>query len=150
MLKEFREFAMRGNVIDLAVGVIMGAAFGAIVTSLVNDVIMPPVGLLVGGIDFKDFFIALNGQTYRTLAEAKAAGAPLIAYGVFLNAVFNFLIVALCVFMLVKQVNRLKRTEPAAPADPVTKECPFCANSIPIKATRCGFCTSELAKAAQV
>jgi large conductance mechanosensitive channel len=141
VLKEFREFAMRGNVVDLAVGVIIGIAFGGIVTSLVNDIIMPPIGLLAGGIDFKDLFIALNGQTYPSLAEAKRLGAPVIAYGQFLNTVINFLLVAFAVFLLVKQANRFKKPEPAPPA---TKECQFCTTSIPLKAVRCPNCTSDL------
>lgn len=148
MLKEFKEFAMRGNVVDLAVGVIIGVAFGAIVNSLVADVIMPPVGLLAGGLDFKDLFVALNGQSYPNLAAAKAAGAPVIAYGIFVNTVINFLIVAFAVFLLVKQMNRL---QPAAapPAPPPTKECPFCVTAVPVKATRCPACTSELGSAAR-
>ena len=148
MFKEFREFAMRGNVVDLAVGVIIGAAFGGIVTSLVNDIIMPPIGLLLGGIDFKDFFIALNGQSYPTLAAAKAAAAPVIAYGSFLNTVINFLIVAFAIFLLIKQVNRFNRPAPAAAA--TTKDCPFCMTAIPLKATRCPNCTSELGRPAAV
>jgi large conductance mechanosensitive channel len=146
MLKEFKEFAMRGNMLDLAIGIILGAAFGAIVTSLVNDVIMPPIGLLLGKVDFKDLFIALNGQSFANLDAAKKAGAPVIAYGAFLNTIINFLIVSFAVFLLVKQVNRLKK--PAeAPAAPPTKECPFCASTIALKARRCPQCTSELAGA---
>ena len=143
MLKEFKEFAMRGNVIDLAVGVIIGAAFGGVVTSLVNDVIMPPVGKLMGGVDFKDFFVALDGGTYKTLDEVKKAAVPAIAYGNFINTVINFLIVAFAVFLVVKQVNRFKAPAPAA-ATPSTKDCKFCGMSIPVKATRCPHCTSEL------
>lgn len=146
MLKEFREFAMRGNVLDLAVGVIIGAAFGAVVTSLVNDVMMPPIGQIVGGIDFKDFFIPLDGGSYKTLEEVKAAGAPAIAYGSFINTLINFLIVALAVFILVRQVNRLKAPAPA-PAPAATKDCSFCGMSIPIRATRCPHCTSDLRSA---
>lgn len=143
MLSEFKQFVMRGNVLDLAVAVIIGVAFGAIVTSLVNDVIMPPIGLLLGHMDFKDLFITLSSQSFATLAAAKAAGAPVIAYGQFLNTVINFLIVALVVFLVVKQVNRFKKPveQPAAPA---TKECPFCFSVIPAKAVRCSHCTSEL------
>jgi large conductance mechanosensitive channel len=141
MLKEFKEFAMRGNVLDLAIAVIIGAAFGAIVTSLVTDIIMPPIGLLIGGMDFKDYFVALNGQSYASLAVAKTAGAPVIAYGNFLNTVINFMIVAFAIFLVVKQVNRFKK--PAAEA-PSTKECPQCATSIPAKARRCPQCTSDL------
>jgi large conductance mechanosensitive channel len=142
MLKDFKEFAMRGNVIDLAVGVIIGAAFGAIVTSLVNDVIMPPIGLILGKVDFKELFVSLNGTAYATLADAKKGAAPVIAYGQFLNTVLNFLIIAFVVFMVVKQFNRLKK-EPD-PAPPSTKECPFCISSVPIKATRCPQCTSTI------
>jgi large conductance mechanosensitive channel len=146
MLKEFKEFIVRGNVLDLAVAVIMGAAFGAVITSLVGDVIMPPVGLLTGGMDFKDLFVPLNHETYANLAAAKTAGAPVIAYGAFVNTVINFLIVAFAIFLLVKQVNRFKK--PAPPPPPVsTKDCPRCAMSIPIKATRCPQCTSELTAA---
>ena len=140
MLKEFKEFAMRGNVVDLAVGVIIGAAFGAIVTSLVNDIVMPPIGRVMGNVDFKDLFIALDGSTHGSLAEAKMAGAPVIAYGNFLNTVINFLIVSFAIFILVKQVNRLKGPAPAA----TTKECRFCGMSIPLQATKCGHCTSDL------
>ena len=143
MLKEFRDFAVKGNVIDLAVAVIMGAAFGPIVTSLVNDIIMPPVGLLLGGMDFKDYFLVLNDQIFPNLAAAKEAAAPVIAYGNFINIVINFLIVSFAVFMLVKQANRMKKPAPAPPP-PSTKECPYCISQVPLKATRCGHCTSEL------
>jgi large conductance mechanosensitive channel len=143
MLSEFKTFIMRGNVVDLAVGVIIGASFGAIVTSLVNDVVMPPIGRLLGGVDFKDFFISLTGVSYPTLAAAKAAGAPTINYGVFLNTVINFLIVAFTVFLLVQQVNRLFPKPAPAP----TKECAWCAAMIPVKAKRCPHCTSNLAAA---
>jgi large conductance mechanosensitive channel len=146
MLKEFKAFVMRGNVLDLAIAVIIGGAFGAIVTSLINDVLMPPIGLALGHVDFRDLFISLNGQSYPSLAEAKKAAAPVIAYGQFINTVLNFLVVAFVVFMLVKQVNRLKGPAPA-PA-PVSKECPYCASNIPVKAVRCPMCTSELAKSA--
>ena len=142
MLKEFKEFAMRGNVIDLAVGVIIGAAFGAVVTSLVSDVIMPPIGKMMGGMDFKDLFVALDGGTYKTLEEVKKAGVPAIAYGNFINTLINFLIVAFAVFILIKQVNRFKA--PAPVAAPSTKECGFCGMAIPLKAKRCPHCTSEL------
>jgi len=142
MFKEFKTFAMRGNVLDLAVGVIIGAAFGAVVTSLVNDVIMPPIGKLMGNVDFKDFFFALDGGAYKTLEEVKKAGVPAIAYGSFINAVINFLIVAFAVFLLVKQVNRFAAPAPAAA--PATKDCRFCGMSIPVKATRCPHCTSDL------
>ena len=142
MLKEFREFAMRGNVLDMAIGVILGGAFGKIVTSLVSDLIMPPIGLLVGKLDFSSLFVSLNGQPYASLASAKVAGAPTLNYGTFLNTVFDFLIVAFVIFLLVKQVNRLKRAE--APAAATTRECPYCLSTIPLKATRCAHCTSEL------
>ena len=142
MLKEFREFAIKGNAVDLAVGVIIGAAFGAIVTSLVNDMIMPPIGRLLGGVDFTNLFIVLGHGSYPSLKAAKEAGAATINYGVFLNTVINFLIVAFSVFLLVKAVNQLKREAPAAA--PTTKDCPFCATSIPVKATRCPHCTSIL------
>ena len=143
MLKEFKEFVMRGNVLDLAIAVIIGAAFGAIVTSFVNDVLMPPMGLALGKVDFKDLFISLNGQSYPSLAAAKTAGAPVLAYGQFINTVINFLVVAFVIFMIVKQANRFKQPVPA-PAAPLTKECPYCASAIPIKAVRCPTCTSDL------
>jgi large conductance mechanosensitive channel len=146
MLKEFRDFAMRGNMLDLAVGLILGVAFGAIVTSLVNDIIMPPIGLLLGKVDFKELFVSLNGQSYATLADAKKAAAPVLAYGQFMNTVINFIIIAFVVFLLVKQVNRFKKPA-AAPEAPSTKECPFCASSIAVKAKRCPHCTSELSGA---
>jgi large conductance mechanosensitive channel len=145
MLKEFKEFAMRGNVLDMAVGIIIGAAFGRIVSSMVDDILMPPIGRLLGGVDFANFFVSLNGETYSTLAAAKEAGAATINYGVFLNSVINFLIVAFAIFLLVKQVNRMQKPAPApaAPA-PATKECPHCLSTIPAKATRCPQCTSQL------
>jgi large conductance mechanosensitive channel len=142
MLKEFKTFIMRGNVVDLAVGVVIGASFGTIVTSLVNDVIMPPIGLLLGRVDFSHLFVNLGGQSFSSLAAAKAAGAPTLNYGLFINAVINFLIVAFAVFLVVKQVNRLFPKSPAAPS---TKECGHCATSIPLRARRCPHCTSELA-----
>ncbi len=144
MLKDFKQFVMRGNVLDLAVAVIIGAAFGAIVTSVVNDIVMPPIGLLLGHVDFKDLFISLNGQSYPTLAAAKAAAAPVVAYGQFLNTVINFLIIAFVVFMAVRQMARLQKKPAEAPAAPATKECPFCCSSIPIGASRCPDCTSHL------
>ncbi len=144
MLKEFREFIAKGNVLDLAVAVIIGAAFGAIVTSAVNDVIMPPIGMLLGKVDFKELFVALNGQSYATLADAKKAAAPVIAYGSFLNTVINFLIIAFFVFLVIQAVNKMKRPVPVVAATPTTKECPFCASAIPIKAIRCPLCTSDL------
>ena len=142
MWKEFKEFMMRGNVLDMAVGIVIGMAFGKIVTSFVEDVLMPPIGRLIGRVDFSNLFVSLSGQHYDTLAAAKAAGAATINYGVFVNAVLNFLIVAFAIFLLIRQVNRLKR--PAAAPAPVTKECPFCYSSIALKATRCAGCTSEL------
>jgi large conductance mechanosensitive channel len=142
MLKEFREFISRGNVIDLAVGVIIGAAFGRIVTTLVEGVIMPPIGLILGQIDFSSLFLVLNDANPASLADAKAKGIPVIAYGQFINEIVSFLIVALAVFLIIKQVNRLKKPAPAA--TPATKDCPFCASSIPIKAARCPHCTSQL------
>jgi large conductance mechanosensitive channel len=145
MFKEFKEFAMRGNVIDLAIGVIIGAAFGKIVSSLVDDVIMPPVGLLLRGIDFSNLYIALRGQHYATLAEAKQHAVATVNYGLFLNTVINFLIVAFCVFLLVQQVNRwTRKPQPAAP-EPTTKECPQCTMAIPIRAKKCPHCTAQIA-----
>ncbi|MCS6935951.1 MAG: large conductance mechanosensitive channel protein MscL [Candidatus Bipolaricaulota bacterium] len=144
MLKEFKEFAMRGNVLDMAVGIIIGAAFGKIVSSFVNDILMPPIGLLLGRVDFSNLFIDLSGQTYRSLTEAKAAGAPTINYGVFLNTVLDFVIVTFAVFLVIRQVNRLRRQPEPAPAAPTTKECPYCFSVISIRATRCPYCTSEV------
>ena len=148
MLKEFKEFAMRGNVVDMAVGIIIGAAFGTIVKSLVADVIMPPIGLLLGNVDFSNLFIVLKqGATagpFATIAEAQKAGAVTINYGMFANTVISFLIVAFAVFLLIRAINRLQREEEALPEEPTTKECPHCLSTIPIKATRCGHCTSEL------
>jgi large conductance mechanosensitive channel len=142
MLKEFKAFAMRGNVVDLAIGIIIGASFGKIITSLVSDVLMPPIGLILGKVDFSTLFLNLSGKTYSTLAEAKAAGAATINYGLFLNTVIDFVIVAFVIFMLVRQINRWNKPAPA-PA-PATKDCNYCATAIPIKATRCPNCTSEL------
>jgi large conductance mechanosensitive channel len=144
MLKEFKAFIAKGNVLDLAVAVIIGGAFGAIVTSAVNDVIMPPIGMVLGKVDFKEMFCALDGKTYATLADAKKAAAPVIAYGTFLNTVINFLIVAFFIFLVVRAAERMKKPAPAAVAAPTTKDCPFCASPIPIKAVRCPLCTSEL------
>lgn len=143
MLKEFREFAARGSVIDLAVGVIIGAAFGKVVSSLVTDVIMPPIGLLIGGISFSNLFLPLDGGTYATLADAQAAAAPTINYGLFLNTILEFLIVAFAIFLLVRQINRMRPAAPTAPDEP-SRPCPFCVSSIPARASRCAFCTSEL------
>jgi len=144
VLKEFKEFAMRGSVVDLAVGVIIGAAFGKMVSSLVEDVMMPPIGRLLGHVDFSGLFINLREKSYETLAAAKAAGAPTLNYGLFLNAIINFLIVAFCVFLVVQQVNRWTK-KPAPAAAPTTKECPQCAMTIPMAAKRCGHCTAQLA-----
>lgn len=141
MLREFREFAMKGNVLDMAVGIIIGVAFGKIITSLVNDVLMPPIGVLLGKVDFSNLFLNLSGTHYASLADAKAAGAATINYGLFLNTVIDFIIVAFVVFLIVQQFSRIK-TKEAAPPD--TKECPHCVSTIPIKATRCPQCTSEL------
>lgn len=149
MLKEFKEFALRGNVADMAVGIIIGMAFGAIVSSMVSDVLMPPVGLLVGDVDFSDLFVVLRegaetAGPYATLAAAQEAGAVTLNYGKFANAVLSFLIVAMAVFFLVKGMNQLQRREEEAQAAPTNKDCPFCASSIPIKASKCPHCTSEL------
>ena len=142
MFKEFKEFIARGNVIDLAVGIIIGAAFGKIVTSLVNDIIMPPIGLALGRVDFKDLFINLSGTNYDTLERAKAAAAPTINYGLFINTVIEFLIVAFVIFLIVKSINRMRRQPEELP--PTVKACPFCISSIPVQATRCPSCTSQL------
>jgi large conductance mechanosensitive channel len=144
MFKEFKEFAMRGNVLDMAVGIIIGAAFGKIVSSFVADVLMPPIGLLLGKVDFSNLFINLSGQSYPSVDAAKAAGAATLNYGMFLNTVIDFLIVAFAVFLLVKQVNRFTAKTEAPPAAPATKECPRCLSQIPIKATRCAHCTADL------
>jgi large conductance mechanosensitive channel len=145
MWKEFRLFILRGNVMELAVAVVLGAAFGRVVTSLVEDLLMPPIGLALGGVDFKNLFIDLSRHGYATLAEAQAAGAPTLRYGVFLNTVINFLIVAFAIFMVVKQVNRF--FPPVTPATPITRDCPFCLSPVPLSARRCAHCTSELAPA---
>jgi large conductance mechanosensitive channel len=143
LLKEFKKFAMRGNVIDLAIGVIIGGAFGKIVTSFVNDILMPPVGLLLGKVDFSNLYINLSGGKYDSLAAAQEAGAATLNYGLFLNTVIDFVIIAFVIFLLVRQINKLEK--PAeTPKEPTTKECPYCCSSIPIKATRCPACTSEL------
>jgi len=148
MWKEFKEFAMRGNVLDMAVGIIIGAAFGTIVSSLVNDVIMPPIGLLLGNVDFTNLFVVIKEGTvagpFPGLKEAQAAGAVTINYGRFINTIITFLIVAFSVFLLVRGMNRMKRQAAAAPAAPTTKECPYCFSTIAIKATRCPNCTSSL------
>ena len=142
MLKEFKEFALKGNVADMAVGIIIGAAFGKIVSSLVSDVLMPPIGKLAGNLDFSNLFISLNGQAYESLKAAKDAGAPTVNYGLFLNTVIDFIIVAFVIFLIVKQLNRLKKEAPAAA--PNTRECPYCLTQIPLKATRCPACTADV------
>jgi large conductance mechanosensitive channel len=148
MLKEFKEFAMRGNVVDMAVGIIIGAAFGTIITSLVSEVLMPPIGLLLGNVDFSNLFLVLKeGKTagpYATVAAAKGAGAVTLNYGLFANTVVNFLIVAFAIFFLIRAMNSLKKKEEAPAAAPATKDCPHCLSAVPVKATRCGHCTSEL------
>lgn len=148
MLKEFKEFAMRGNMVDMAVGIIIGAAFGTIVKSLVSDVIMPPIGLLLGNVDFANLFVVLKegaaAGPYASLADAKAAGAVSMNYGVFIDTIISFIIVAFVVFLLIRSINELKRTEEARAPEPTTKDCPYCLSTIPIKATRCAYCTSEL------
>jgi large conductance mechanosensitive channel len=142
MLKEFRDFAMRGNVVDMAVGIILGVAFGKIVSSLVADIIMPPIGVLMGGVDFSEYYINLTSTAYESLAAAREAGAATINIGVFVNTVIDFVIVAFAIFMMIKQMNRLKKAPP--PADPTTKDCPRCLMSVPIAATRCGHCTADI------
>jgi large conductance mechanosensitive channel len=149
MLKEFKEFAMRGNVVDMAVGIIIGAAFGTIVKSLVADVIMPPIGLLLGDVDFTNLFSVIKAGAdsagpYATLAEAQEAGAVTINWGVFINTIISFIIVAFAVFLVIRNINKLKKEEEAPPAEPTEKECPHCFSTIPIKATKCGFCTSDI------
>jgi large conductance mechanosensitive channel len=148
MVKDFKEFVMRGNVVDMAVGIIIGAAFGTIVQSLVKDVIMPPIGLLLGNVDFSNLFTVIKQGSaagpYATLAEAQELGAVTVNWGLFLLTIVSFLIIAFVVFLLIRQLNRLKREEEAPPPEPTSKECPYCFLEIPIKATRCGFCTSQL------
>jgi len=141
LLKEFRDFAVKGNAVDMAVGIIIGAAFGKVVTSLVNDLIMPPIGKLLGGANFSNYFINLSNGSFVSLEQAKQAGAATINYGLFLNNILDFLIVAFCIFVVVKQMNRLKRTPPA---EPTTKSCPQCLSTIPLKAVRCAYCTSPV------
>ncbi len=147
-MQEFKKFIMRGNVVDMAVGIVIGAAFGAIIKSLVADIIMPPIGLLLGGVDFANLYALLKAGDpagpYASLADAQAAGAVTINYGVFINTIISFLIVAFVIFLIVKSINRMQEEEPAPPAEPTTKECPFCHTEIPIKATRCPHCTSAL------
>jgi large conductance mechanosensitive channel len=142
VLKEFREFAMRGNVLDMAIGIIIGTAFGKIITSLVNDILMPPIGVLMGKMDFANLFVNISPQKYQRLTEAKAAGAATINYGLFLNTIIDFIIVAFVIFLLIRQVNRFKKKE--EPAAPITKDCPYCFSAVSVKATRCPHCTSEL------
>jgi len=148
MLKDFKEFAMRGNVVDMAVGIIIGAAFGTIVKSLVADILMPPIGILLGGVDFSALFAVIKEGTvsgpYETLKAAQEVGAVTINYGVFIMTIISFLIVAFSVFLVIRSINKLKKQEQAPPSEPTTKECPFCLSVIPIKAIRCGHCTSEL------
>lgn len=144
MLNNFKEFVMRGNVLDMAVGIIIGLAFGKIITSLVNDIIMPPIGLVLGGMDFSNLFVNMSGTAYSSLDAAKAAGAPTINYGVFINVVLDFIIVAFIIFLIIRFVNRLQRNQEAAPEEPATKECPYCITAIPVKAVKCPSCTSDL------
>lgn len=144
MAEEFKAFVMRGNVIDMAVGVIIGGAFGKIVASMVSDVIMPPIGLLLGKVDFSNLYINMSGQVFASLADAQKAGAPTLNYGLFLNNVINFLIVAFVIFIMIKQINKLQKpAKPGSPAAPTTKECPFCCSTVAIKAVRCPNCTSQ-------
>jgi large conductance mechanosensitive channel len=142
MIQDFKAFVTRGNVIDLAVALVLGAAFGAIITSLVNDILMPPVGLALKGVDFTNLFVSLRGESYPTLAAAKAAGAPTVNYGVFINTIISFVIVAFAMFLVVRQTARFRPAPPAAA--PVTRECPFCLSAVPLRATRCAHCTSAL------
>ena len=144
MLKEFKDFIMRGNVLDLAVAVIIGTAFGKVIGSLVTDILMPPLGLILGRVDFNNLYINLSGTPYATLAEAQKAGAPALTYGVFINTIINFVIVAAAIFLIIRLANRLQRLRPAEKPAPTTKECPYCISIIPIKATRCPQCTSEI------
>ena len=144
MFKEFKEFIQRGSVLDMAIGIVIGAAFGKIVTSFVNDVIMPPIGLVLGRIDFTNLFVNLSGKSYASLAGAKAAGAATINYGVFINTLIDFLIVAFALFLIIRQVNRMKRKSATATVAPAMRECPFCCTPVSVKATRCPHCTSEL------
>lgn len=144
MIKEFKDFIMRGNVLDLAIGIIIGGAFGKIVSSFVNDILMPPIGLLLGGVDFSNLFVSLNGEKYASLAAAQEAGAPTLNYGLFINNILDFLIVAVAIFFVIKAVNKLQQPKPVEAAPVTTKECPHCFTAIPIKATRCPNCTTEL------
>ena len=142
MFKEFKEFALKGNLVDMAVAFVMGGAFGKIVTSFVNDIVMPPLGMLLGNVDFSKLFIDLSGQGHATLEAAKAAGAATLNYGVFINAIIDFLIVALVMFVIIKKMNKMRKPAPAAA--PTTKECPYCLSTVPLKAVRCPNCTSEI------
>jgi large conductance mechanosensitive channel len=148
VLKEFREFILRGNMVDMAVGITVGTAFGALVGSLVNDLIMPPVGLLLSGVDFADFFVVLKagspGGPYATLADAQSAGAVTINYGAFANTLVSFLVISLAIFLIVRFVNRLRRSEREKAEAPATKECPYCLSAVPMGATRCAHCTADL------
>jgi large conductance mechanosensitive channel len=149
MFKEFKEFAVKGSVVDMAVGIIIGGAFGTIVKSLVADVLMPPIGMLLGGVDFSNMFFVLKGgggETFLSLAEAREAGAVTVNYGLFINSIISFLIVAFAIFLVIRQINRMKREEEAPPAEPTTKECPHCFTEVPIKALRCPNCTSQINK----
>jgi large conductance mechanosensitive channel len=144
MLKDFKAFLMRGNVVDLAVALVIGAAFGAVITSFVNDILMPPIGLALNGVDFTNLFVSLTGQSYASLPAAKAAGAPTLNYGLFLNAIINFVIVAFAMFLVIRQTARF--FPPPPPPASTTRECPYCLSAVPLKATRCAHCTSELAR----
>jgi large conductance mechanosensitive channel len=148
MFREFKEFAMKGNVVDMAVGIIIGAAFGTIIKSLVSDIIMPPIGLLLGNVDFTNLFIVLKegnvAGPFAALADAQKAGAVTINYGLFINTIVSFIIVAFAVFVLIRNINKLKRQEEAPPEEPTTKECPYCLSTIAVKATRCAFCAADL------
>ena len=143
MFKEFKEFALRGSVLDLAIGIIIGGAFGKIVTSLVNDILMPPIGLILGKVNFANLYLNLSGKPYASLADAQAAGAATINYGIFINDIIDFIIVAFVIFLIIRQVNRFTQ-KPAVPAEPTTRECPYCFTEISVKASRCPNCTSEL------
>jgi large conductance mechanosensitive channel len=144
LASEFRDFAVKGNAVDLAIGVIIGAAFGAIVNSLVADILMPPIGRVLGGLDFSNFFLVLGSGSYPTLKAAKEAGAPTVNYGLFINTVINFVIIAAVLFLVVKAMNEARRSEPAAPAPVTTKGCPYCTLAVPLAASRCPHCTSDL------
>jgi len=144
MIKEFKEFVMRGNVVDLAIAVVIGGAFGKIITSFVEDVLMPPIGLALGKVDFSNLFLNLSGKDFPSVAAAKAAGAATLNYGIFFNHVINFVIIAFAIFLLIKQLNRLQKPAPAPAAAPATKDCPHCLSTVPLKATKCAHCTSEL------